>query len=60
MPNKVKYKVSEVRVCDLDDDDVMYTKRIIPFIRKVTIEEILDNLHHAKLLTKDISLIIKA
>ena len=56
---KVKWKVKDVKnTFDLDPNQFLYTSRIIPFIKKVTAEEILDDLHNMGLLTKEISELI--
>ena len=61
MAQRVKWTVDAVRKdkMDLMPNDVLYTKRIIPFIRKVTKEEIADSLKVAGLLTPEISKIIE-
>ena len=60
MGKRVKWTVDQVKkTYELDPTDVLYTKRIIPFIRKVTKDDILDGLQASRLLTKDIKKIIE-
>ena len=61
MGQKVKWKVNDIKQdsSELSLTEFMYTKRIIPFIRKVTKEDVLDNLQAARLLTKDIAKVIE-
>lgn len=60
MTRKIKWKVFEVKkTAELDLNEFVYTKRIIPFIRKVTKDEILDDLQQAGLLTEQIRRIIE-
>lgn len=56
---KIKWTAQQVKESYLDPGTILYTKRIIPFIRKVTKEELLDDLHRAGLLTKEIRQIIE-
>ena len=62
MGQKVKWTVQQIKSgqADLLPTDVLYTKRIIPFIRKVTREDIADSLQVAGLLTPEISKIIES
>ena len=61
MGQKVKWKVIDIKKdsSELNLTEFMYTKRIIPFIRKVTKEDVLDNLQAAGLLTQDIAKVIE-
>jgi len=61
MSRKIKWKVVQIQKhdCDLMPDDILYTKRIIPFMRKVTKDEILDDLKASGLLTKEIAKVIE-
>ncbi len=61
MGQKVKWKVIDVKKdsSELNLGEFLYTKRIIPFIRKVTKEDVLDNLKVAGELTPDIAKIIE-
>jgi len=58
---QIKYTVEEIKSkdCELENNEVMYTKRICFFMRKVTKESILDDLLKANLLTDQIAKIIE-
>jgi hypothetical protein len=52
---KIKWKVSEVKkTTELDPNEVLYTRRILAFMIKVTKEGILDDLQKLGLLTEQI------
>jgi len=61
MGKKCKWRVSEILkdVSELHPDDVMYTRGILNFMRKVTKETIVDDLHVKGLLTKEIRKVIE-
>ena len=57
---QIKWTVSQVKKTpELNPTDILYTKRIIPFMKKVTRETILDDLELAGLLTTKIQRIIE-
>ena len=57
---KIKYTVSEVKKSsELNNADIMYTRRIIFFMIKVTKQNVIDALFQANILTDQIKQIIK-
>ena len=62
MPQKkIKWTVEEVRKdkFELSPNEVLYTRRILSFMRKVTKESILDDLAKLNLLTEQIKKVIE-